>query len=737
YYLSHFFLRKKDKPPLYFGTFCLLVVLRILTTGERYFIHLFPGIGWELMVKIEYITFYLAIPLFAMFIHSLFYREFSKQILRIIQFLGIIFSLIVLLTPAKIYSHTVYPYQIITLMSCIYGIYGLTLSLVRKREGAFIISLGFFILFLSVINDILLYNRVITRIGPLVPLGLFTFIFFQSFLISRRFSMAFNTVEKQSHDLKKTNIAYLQEISERKRAVETLRESEEKYRLHFYYVTDVVYSLDKELNVLEVSPSVERLLGYLPKELVGKNFLGLNILAPEFFDKVYSDIIHVFDGNTLSSEVYEFIAKDGTRKIGEVSGSPLYRDGKIVALVAVARDITEKKQAEGYKKKLETQLQQAQKMEAVGTLAGGIAHDFNNLLMAILGRTSLTLAYIDSSHPHYENLTEIEKYVISASDLTKQLLGFARGGMYEVKPTDINTLIKDQSEMFGRTRKEIAIHGKYADDLWTAEVDKNQIEQVLMNIFVNAWQAMPDGGELYLQTENVKIDDDYKQPFHLAPGKYIKISVTDTGIGMNEETKKKIFDPFFTTKAKQRGTGMGLSSAYGIIKNHNGFINVYSEPGQGSTFYIYLPASEKKVIAIKEPSEELVNGTGTVLLVDDEDMILSVGEKILNMLGYDVMTASSGQEAIDTYRENRDKINLVILDMIMPKMSGSETYDSLKEINPDVTVLLSSGYSLNGKAKDILNKGCAGFIQKPFTMKQLSQKIGGILNKTRNTISGI
>ncbi|MCJ7771931.1 MAG: response regulator, partial [Desulfobacterales bacterium] len=196
-----------------------------------------------------------------------------------------------------------------------------------------------------------------------------------------------------------------------------------------------------------------------------------------------------------------------------------------------------------------------------------------------------------------------------------------------------------------------------------------------------------------------------------------------------EETRKRIFDPFFTTKEMERGTGMGLSSAYGIIKNHGGFITVYSEPGQGATFNIYLPASEKKAIADEKPSDELLTGTGTVLLIDDEDMILTVGEEILNLIGYDVITASSGQEAINTYRKNRNRIKMVILDMIMPEMSGSETYNGLKEINPEVTVLLSSGYSLNGKAKDILNSGCDGFIQKPFTMIQLSQKISEILNK--------
>ncbi|MCJ7774433.1 MAG: response regulator, partial [Desulfobacterales bacterium] len=478
-----------------------------------------------------------------------------------------------------------------------------------------------------------------------------------------------------------------------------------------------------------VTPSHEILTGYTIEESIGMNIA--NFMTKNSAEKMSALVLDRFATDNERKNVrylpinveIEIKHKNGTIRLCEEAAKFIRDDSdEPIGIIGITRDITQRK-------KLEAELNQAQKMEAVGTLAGGIAHDFNNLLMGILGRTSLTLADIDTSHPHYENLTEIEKYVTSAVDLTKQLLGFARRGMYEVKPTNINTLVKDQGKMFGRTRKEISIHGKYADDLWSAEVDKNQIEQVLMNIFVNAWQAMPNGGELYVQTENVHLDETHTTPFEGTPGKYVKISVTDTGIGMKEEIQKKIFDPFFTTKEKERGTGMGLSSAYGIIKNHKGFINVYSKPGEGSTFNIYLPASEKKAIVIKEPSEELLKGTGTILLVDDEDMILNVGEKILNRIGYEVITASSGHEAIDLYRKNRDRINLVILDMIMPKMSGSETYDSLKAIHPDVTVLLSSGYSLDGRAKDILNKGCDGFIQKPFNMKQLSQKISEILSK--------
>ena len=403
--------------------------------------------------------------------------------------------------------------------------------------------------------------------------------------------------------------------------------------------------------------------------------------------------------------------------------------GDITHYEGVVLDVSKRMKAENERESLQTQLQQAQKMEAVGTLAGGIAHDFNNLLMAIQGRTSIMLMKKDSSHPDIRHLKGIENNVESAAELTRQLLGFAKGGKYEVRPTDLNELVKKENRMFGRTKKEISIHGKYAEDLWSVEVDRGQIEQVLLNLYINAWQAMPGGGNLYLETENVTLDEDYVKPFSIAPGRYVKISVADTGVGMDKATRERIFEPFFTTKEMGRGTGLGLASAYGIIKNHGGFINVYSEKGHGTTFNIYLPASEKEAIEEKKPAGSTLRGTETVLFVDDEDMIIEVAGELFEQLGYKVLTAGSGREAIETYEKNKEKIDIVLLDMIMPDMSGGETYDKLKEINPDIKVLLASGYSMNGTATEIMDRGCNGFIQKPFKMKEFSQKLREILNQ--------
>jgi two-component system cell cycle sensor histidine kinase/response regulator CckA len=309
------------------------------------------------------------------------------------------------------------------------------------------------------------------------------------------------------------------------------------------------------------------------------------------------------------------------------------------------------------------------------------------------------------------------------------LLGFAKGGKYEIKPTNMNRLLEQSAEMFGRARKEIRIIFRLETDLWPVEVDRGQINQVLLNLYVNAWQAMPRGGDLYLQTGNLIVDQDFALSKEISPGRYIKMSIADTGVGMDETTKARIFDPFFTTKTMGRGTGLGLASAYGIIKNHSGTINVYSEVGHGTTFTIYLPASNNVVEAESPPSAEFVSGEGLILLVDDEAMVLEVGMQMLEKLGYKVITAESGNIALDILKTRYADIDLVILDMIMPEIGGGETFDRIKQMAPESKVLLSSGYSINGQAVEILRRGCDGFIQKPFGLTDLSHKIREVLSR--------
>jgi len=402
--------------------------------------------------------------------------------------------------------------------------------------------------------------------------------------------------------------------------------------------------------------------------------------------------------------------------------------GHVVQLVAYSKDISEEKQSEEERRKLTVQLQQAQKMEAIGTLAGGIAHDFNNLLMAIQGNVSLILFDMEAAHPHHRILVNIENLIRSGADLTSKLLGYARRGKYESRPMAMNELVRETSETFGRMRKDITIHQELFEGLQSIIADRGQLEQVLLNLFVNAADAMPAGGKLILKTRNVTHREIPSRGYSIKPGPYVSLTVTDTGVGMAPETIARIFDPFFTTKKMGRGTGLGLASAYGIVKSHNGYIEVESETGKGSTFSVFLPATDQRTCDDAAPSGKPAAGSGTILLVDDEQAVLDVTAKMIERLGYTVTQAFSGREAIDRFREAPEVFSLVILDMIMPEMGGGEVFDQLKRIHPRVKVLLASGYSMQGQAREIMNRGCIGFIQKPFTLQDLSIRLQAILN---------
>jgi two-component system cell cycle sensor histidine kinase/response regulator CckA len=526
-------------------------------------------------------------------------------------------------------------------------------------------------------------------------------------------------VEERTSELKKAIKELNVEIVERIQAEEALRESEEKYRLLVDNANDAIF-IAQDGVIKFPNPTLLQTSGYSADELAKIPFL--NLIHPGDRDMVQDRHTRRLKGEDVSNN-YSF-------RIVNKAGNVLYVSINVVlikwegrpATLNFLRDITEQK-------KLEEQFQLAQKMESIGTLAGGVAHDFNNLLMGIQGNLSLLLLDLPPTHPNYEMVKRTEQYVESGAELTKQLLGIAKGGKYEVKPTDLNKIIKKTSDMFGRAKKEIKIHTKLQKSVWPVEVDQGQIEQVLFNLYINAWQAMPGGGKLYLETENIILDQHSGKSYNVDPGNYVKISVTDTGVGMDETIQQRLFDPFFTTKEMGRGTGLGLASVYGIIKSHNGIITVHSEKDEGSTFNIFLPASKKKIQPQKSGPKKLLTGTGTILLVDDEAFIVEIGNQMLQRMGFRVFEAKSGKEAIKKLKENKDKIDLVILDIIMPGMDGGETYDILKEINPDIKVLLSSGYSMSEEAQKIMERGCDGFIQKPFTMSALSKKLSEILKK--------
>jgi len=521
-------------------------------------------------------------------------------------------------------------------------------------------------------------------------------------------------------------IAFVRDITERKRAGRAFRESEEKYRQLIENAHDAIF-IAQDGRIVFANHQTAAMIGFDDQELKAQPFTFF--IHPEDRDLVVQRHTRRLQGDPGLPQNYVFrlLTKAQTETVIQLSAVLIQWNGR-PATLNFARDITEQK-------RLESAFQQAQKMEAIGTLAGGIAHDFNNLLMAIQGRAEL-LRVGGDGEKLLEHARAIEECVISAGGLTRQLLGFARGGKYRPQPIDLSGLVRSSASLFSRTRKEIRITIDCSAYPVVAEVDKAQMEQVLLNMFVNAWQAMPHGGELSIATAGEELDEAAGIPHDVLPGRFALITIADTGVGIDRDIMSRIFEPFFTTKDKSRGTGLGLASAYGIIRNHGGFIGVDSEVGRGTVFSVYLPWSEKTAVADEEVEVFSQQGSETILLVDDETMILEVGQAMLQQLGYQVLTAQGGQAAVAVMEHQAATVDLVILDLIMPGMDGGQTLAALRSLNRNVPVVLSSGYALDKQMEQVVEQGCSGFLQKPFSMSELSRLIRHILDSARTGTSG-
>ncbi|MBI4854108.1 MAG: GAF domain-containing protein [Acidobacteria bacterium] len=462
-------------------------------------------------------------------------------------------------------------------------------------------------------------------------------------------------------------------------------------------------------------------------EVIGKyNLLKdkpfVNTPIPEAINKVLKgDVVHLTidlpaQGEEKSHPKYGTITLKATL-------FPLADDfGKVGNIVAKFEDLTEKKI-------LEDALQQAQKMESIGTLAGGIAHDFNNILGGVIGYTSFIKNQMPKSDPLYRYINIIESSAKRAADLTQQLLAFARGGKYRVQTLNLNNLVKEAVELIESTiPSNVKLKLTFSPEVLAIEVDGGQIIQTIVNMCINAKDAMPEGGLLNINTSRATLDEQftYKHPGSRV-GNYALLRVSDTGMGMSEETKQRIFEPFFTTKKDRKGTGLGLAMVYGIIKNHQGYIDVDSEIDVGTTFSIYLPTSEK-------PLEDALNistskeGSETILVAEDEDIMRELLVEMLDSGGYQVISAENGKEALDIYNQRFKQIDLVILDIDMPELNGKDAFRRFKEINPDVKVLLSSGYNQDNSSEEILNEGVLGFLQKPYGVNDLLDKIRNVMD---------
>ena len=518
-----------------------------------------------------------------------------------------------------------------------------------------------------------------------------------------------------------------EDITQRNRAEEALKESEEKYRHLFESGLDAYFFLEKDTgNILEVNKSAIDLFGYSQKELLSMNLIDLSA-EPEKTRKAMKEGVTM-----VPLRLYR--KKDGSILPVEISGRDFRWRDKEVRITSI-RDISRRKKAEEEKKKLEEQLRQAQKLEAIGRLAGGVAHDFNNLLSVIIGYGEIILDNLKIDHPHYEPLDEILKAALRARDLTKQLLAFSRKQVLEMQTVNINEMVIGFEKMLRRMiGEDIDLELSLTSDTVSVVADKAQLEHVLMNLAVNARDAMPDGGVLTIQTSIIELDKDLseKKP-GVTPGKYAMISVSDTGGGIDHDIQECIFEPFFTTKEKGKGTGLGLSTSYGIIKQHKGNIWVYSEPGYGTTFKIYLPLSaEKAEPKTHVPSRkriESVTGSTTILIVEDDQSVRKLTVRILKKAGYIVIESEDIEDAIAQAEKHDPPIHLVLTDIVMPKMKGPEVYEKIREHHPQARVLYMTGYS----DKLVIHNGFLRegdqYIQKPFTAQALNAKVKEVLDQ--------
>ncbi len=533
-------------------------------------------------------------------------------------------------------------------------------------------------------------------------------------------------VEQRTTELTRANQKLQAEISERRRVEIALRESEEKYRLLVDNANDAIF-VTQDGMIKFANPSAMEMTGYSAIELTDLPFV--EILHPDDRQQLQNRHFgRMNDEKVAANYTFRILSKAGAELWQQIN-SVVIRWENRSAILSFVRDIT-------VEKRLERQLIQSQKMKAIGTLAGGIAHDFNNLMTTIQGNVSLMLFDVPSSHPNHQHLVNIEKQIKRGTRLTSQLLGFAKRGQSQIQTVNLNELVAETAEAFGRTNKLLAIHTELAADLLPVEVDRTRIEQALLNLYLNAADTMPRGGKLVLETTNESHANIAGQLYEPRPCQYIRCSICDSGEGMSKESLEQMFDPFYSTKDIGAGSGLGLATVYSIINSHNGYIAVESTLDKGTTFHIYLPAADSETIPAAGKADEIIAGCGTILLVDDEEMVLDVGAQLLEKLGYRVTRAKNGEQAISLFEKDRDLIDLVILDIIMPEMDGAAVFDRLKQIKPDVKVLLASGYSIDGQASGILNRGGSGFIPKPFTLQQLSQKISALLppagNKAKN-----
>ncbi len=609
YHLCLFALRKTDRSFLYFGVFCFLIMLRLLTTGERYIVYFFPNIPWEIVIKTEYLSFYLSVPLLVLFAQSLFPQEIPKRILNLIVPVGIAFSCSVIFTPARIFSYTLQAFQIITIITIMYGLYVLIIASIRKRTGAFVFLLGFIVLALSAINDMLYVEKII-QTGYFAPFGVFIFIFSQALLLSFRLIHGFEIAERQYKELKDTYQAYRGEIIDRVQAEADLRVSEEKYRAILHGMADIYYEVDLEGNLTFFNKPLCTMLGYSGDELSGMN--NRQFMTEETGMRVYETFNKVYQtGEPSKTYDWEAITKDGSKRYVELSVS-LIKDaeGRPTGFRGITHDITYRKQAEEEVRLHQEQLFQASKMVALGTLVSGVAHEVNNPNSFIRLNTPTLLEAWESAIPildeyyrengdfilggmNYSEMREkipvLFSGILDGSERIKQIVedlkNFVRKDISEMtQPVNINDVLRSAISLISNMIKKSTHHFsvEYGRDLPVLTGHVQRLEQVFVNLIQNACQALPDSEKgIFVSTSWDETNNG------------VRIKIQDQGVGISPESLPQIIDPFFSTKHDSGGVGLGLSISSRIVETHGGRLTFISEVGEGTTAEVLLPVKEK------------------------------------------------------------------------------------------------------------------------------------------------
>jgi two-component system cell cycle sensor histidine kinase/response regulator CckA len=512
------------------------------------------------------------------------------------------------------------------------------------------------------------------------------------------------------------------DVTERRSAEQAQRESEERYRVLVEGVRDIIFALSPEGTITSLNPAFETILGWPREAWIGKPFDQL--VHPEDLAISLELLSRVVNGEPRPASPFRLRTRKGDYRLGEFAAIAQLREGRLVGILGIGRDITERVL-------LEQQLRQAQKMEAVGRLAGGVAHDFNNLLTAITGYAELLFEDLPAGDRRREDVTEIRKAADRAAALTRQLLAFSRQQVLQPRVLDLNALVTEFGNMLRRlVGEDVALATRLTAGLGAVKADPSQIEQVVMNLAVNARDAMPHGGRLTIETANVDLDDEYaREHYPVRPGPYVLLAVSDTGTGMSEEVQAHLFEPFFTTKEKGKGTGLGLATVYGVVKQSGGFVSVYSEVGHGSSFKIYMPRVEEPIDAARVAAPAAAaRGTETVLLAEDEPAVRSVARHALERHGYTVLEAPSAEAALDLAERYSGPIHLLLTDVVMPGMSGPELARRLAPLRPEARVLFMSGYTGESVVHHGLGAPGVHYIQKPFAPDGLAAKVREVLD---------